>query len=281
MTLTLKACAKVNIGLKILGRRPDGYHDIHTVFQELDWFDTLTLNPRQRGWTIHANWEKLPCDETNTCARAYQILKRRFPGLGGVAFGIEKRIPIRAGLGGGSSDGAAALKGINRLYSLEIGEEDLEGLAREVGADGPFFIRGGTQLGEGVGDLLTPLPQPLKGVFLLVLPDLSIPTGWAYSQVTNHLDTSLQVPNFAGLMGATDPPLKLFENDFERIVIPAYPEIGRIKRSLLDSGARFASLSGSGSTVLGVFDDDAGAVRAESTLTPQYRTILATPTNRP
>jgi 4-diphosphocytidyl-2-C-methyl-D-erythritol kinase len=276
--LVLHAHAKVNVGLRVLQRRPDGYHDIHTVFQELELHDTLTLTPRPDGCSLTVDVDWVPTDETNLCVRAYRVLRERFPDLGGVKICLEKVIPAGAGLGGGSSDGATVLKGLTRLYRLKLSDTALETLAQEVGADVPFFIRGGTQIGDGTGNRLTPAPHAVPGVYLLVVPDVFISTAWAYRTLKKGLEASQEGPNFARFFQSDQPDFSIFENDFERIVIPAHPEIGVVKERLLQAGARFASLSGSGSTVFGIFDDEAGARLAESSFHPPLRTFLTFPT---
>ncbi len=270
--------SKVNIGLKVLNQRDDGYHNIYTVFQELDFGDTIQIEKIDDGCTIKSNVDWIPIDESNICHKAYSALKTKFPVLGGISIHIQKNVPIGSGLGGGSANGAATLKGLNDLYGLNLSDGELEKIGATIGADVPFFIRGGTQLGEGIGDKLTLLPSHIQGTYLLVIPDVSISTPWAYSGLINKLNSEELMPNFAGFFSGDYASLKIFENDFERIVIPAYPEIGAIKRKLLELGARFASLSGSGSTVYGIFDEDASAKEAELFFRPTHQTILANPT---
>jgi len=270
--------SKVNIGLKVLNQRDDGYHNIYTVFQELDFGDTIQIEKIDDGCTIKSNVDWIPIDESNICHKAYSALKTKFPDLGGISIHIQKNVPIGSGLGGGSANGATTLKGLNDLYDLNLSDGELEKIGATIGADVPFFIRGGTQLGEGIGDKLTLLPSHIQGTYLLVIPDVSISTPWAYSGLINKLNSEELMPNFAGFFSGDYASLKIFENDFERIVIPAYPEIGAIKRKLLELGARFASLSGSGSTVYGIFDEDASAKEAELFFRPTHQTILANPT---
>ncbi len=278
MGISCPTFSKVNIGLKILGQREDGYHNIYTVFQELDFGDSITIKQADSGCTISSNVNWIPTDESNICYKAYTALKRKFPKLGGVSIHIKKWIPAGSGLGGGSANGAVVLKGLNKLYNLELSDDGLEKIGSEVGADVPFFIKGGTQLGEEIGDKLTPLPRSVAGVYLLVFPNLSISTAWAYSGIKNKLKSRIVLPNFVGFFSGDNSSLEIFENDFERIVIPAYPEIGAIKYKLLELGARFASLSGSGSTVFGIFDEDTSAKEAELFFHPAHQTTLAHPT---
>ncbi|MFQ6613989.1 MAG: 4-(cytidine 5'-diphospho)-2-C-methyl-D-erythritol kinase [Fidelibacterota bacterium] len=275
--LILPSRSKINLGLAVLSKRPDGYHNLHTLFQELAFHDTIRITRAAAGCELTASVNWLPLDETNLAFRAWRLLKDRYPDLGGVKIHLEKRIPVGAGLGGGSGNGATVLKGINELYRLNLTQEKLERLGVNLGADVPFFIRGGLQLGEGIGDRLTPLDTVLTGSILLVIPPISISTAWAYGELKNTLTDSHRQPNFAGVFQEEKFAFTVFENDFERIVIPAYPEIGAIKRQLIECGAVFAGLSGSGSTVFGVFDEEASAREAESALRPFGRIILTHP----
>ena len=277
MGLDCPTFSKVNIGLKILSQRNDGYYNIYTVFQELDFGDSITIKKADSGCILTSNVDWVPTDESNICHKAYTALKIKYSELGGVSIHIEKRIPVGTGLGGGSANGAAVLKGLNTIYNLELSMDELEKIGTSVGADVPFFIKGGTQLGEGIGDNLTSLTSHIKGTYLLVIPHISINTAWAYSELKNKLKSGNILPNFTSFFSGDNFSLEIFENDFERIVIPAYPEIGAIKQKLLELGARFASLSGSGSTVYGIFDEDAFAKEAELFFHPAHQTILANP----
>ncbi len=279
MSLSLQSFSKVNIGLKITGRLESGYHTLHTIFQEIQFGDTLEIKKTESGCTLSSDKNWVPTDSSNICYKAYIALKNDFPTLGGVSIHIKKSVPAGSGLGGGSANGAATLKGINTLYHLNLSENEMETAGISIGADVPFFIRGGTQLGEGIGSDLTPLPFSIKGVYLLVIPQISINTAWAYKQIKNELGSAVQFPNFAGYFNGEFSSFEFFENDFERIVIPAYPEIGTLKETLLKLGAKFASLSGSGSAVFGIFDEDASARKAESVIRPTHKTILTHPTH--
>ena len=276
-SIALNSRAKVNIGLLVLNRREDGYHNLYTIFQELDYHDTITLTKTKSGFELSSDDEHFPVDRSNTCSKAYEAILGQFPNIGGVKIYVEKHIPQGAGLGGGSSNGATVLKGLNDLYGLELSADKLSKLAMKIGADVPFFIRGGTQLGEGIGEILTPINVQLDFTFLLVIPPVFISTEWAYNELKNVLEDRVEKANFPDLFKRDEIPFELFQNDFERIVIPAHPEIGEIKDSLLNNRARYASLSGSGSTVFGMFDEDTAAIAAESVLTSDYRTILTYP----
>jgi len=277
--LELKAHAKINIGLQIKNKRPDGYHNIHTVFQEVALHDVIKIQKQPHGIDISIDWPGIPTDNMNTCAKAYLAAKEIFPNLGGISLTISKKIPPGAGLGGGSSDAASVLKGLIQLYDLSVSEKELFGIATKIGADVPFFIASGTQIGNGIGDLLKPIYKPINGFYLLVIPDISISTAWAYKAIKKHLNKNLDRPNFANYFERSKLSKAIFDNDFERIVVPAYPKIGEIIDEFSAKGAFFTSLSGSGSTVYGIFGDEAKAKQAESIFQKQYRTILTKPTN--
>ncbi|MBT5097471.1 MAG: 4-(cytidine 5'-diphospho)-2-C-methyl-D-erythritol kinase [Candidatus Marinimicrobia bacterium] len=279
MGLICPSYSKVNIGLKVLSQRDDGYHNIYTIFQELNFGDSIDIEKRDHGFKIIANVDWIPTNKSNICYKAYTEIKKEFSEVKGIHIKIDKKIPIGSGLGGGSANAAALLKGIKNIYKLEVTESKLEEIGGEVGADVPFFIRGKTQLGEGIGDKLTQLPKAIIGTYLLVIPKISIRTEWAYSVIKNRLNNQNKNAKFSSFINEDYSSLQIFENDFEQIVIPAYPEIGAIKSKLLNLGARFASLSGSGSTVYGVYDDEASAKEAELLFHTSHQTILANPTN--
>lgn len=277
MGIEYPSYSKVNIGLKVLNKRSDGYHNIYTVFQELNFGDTIKIEKKSNDCAIELNIDWIPTGESNICYQAYEALKIEYPDLGGVSINISKKVPIGSGLGGGSANAAAVLKGINDLYCKNLSDIELEKIGSRIGADVAFFIKGGTQLGEGIGDKLTSLTRCVKGTYLLVIPDINISTSWAYSKLKNKLNSNLIIPSFDSFFSEENSSLKIFENDFERIVVPAYPEIGAIKHKLYELGAKFASLSGSGSTVYGIFDKDASALEAESFFRLSHQTILAKP----
>ena len=271
--------AKVNIGLKVLKKRRDGYHDIVTVFQEINLFDIISISRKSKVCNFNSNATWLKNDKTNLCVIAYEAMKKKFD-IDGVDIDLTKNIPRGSGLGGGSSNAASIMKGIRELYSLNISDEELEDIASQIGADVPFFIRGSIQLGEGIGDRLTPLKINISGKYLIIIPDTEIDTSWAYSKFKNDLDSSILPINFASLSNEKTislNKLKFFENDFESIVVPTYPEIGKIKEALHALGAGFASLSGSGSTVFGIFNDDLSLDKALSYFSPKYKTFIANP----
>ncbi len=278
-SIDLKAHAKVNIGLQVKDQREDGFHNIHTIFQELELHDKIVLEKQQKDWNIKINDSKIASDESNTCIQAYIAIKQRFPQIDGIAVNLNKSVPSGAGLGGGSSDAAAVLKGLRELFDLPLNNVELSAIAVKIGADVPFFISGGTQIGDGIGAILSPIKKPVNGFYLLVIPDIFISTAWAYKALKKNLKEEIDRPNFAHFLERENFPKAIFDNDFERIVIPTYPKIGEIKEGLLKTGASYASLSGSGSTVFGIYDDEAKAKQAESHFQKQYHTFLTRPTN--
>jgi 4-diphosphocytidyl-2-C-methyl-D-erythritol kinase len=275
--LTVNSYAKINIGLKIINQRINSYHNIETVFQEVQFHDIITINKINEGYELSSNNIDFPIESSNTCVQAYLRLKKEFPGLKGVKIHVNKNIPIGSGLGGGSSNAASTIIGINNLYDIGLTKPQLENISQDIGADVPFFIEGGIQRGQGIGDKLTPLNIKLTYTILLVFPNNTVNTRWAYSQIRNKLEIPIKAINFADLMEKEIIPFQLFENDFEKIVFSTYPEIGLIKSELLDNNAKFASLSGSGSTVFGFFNDEADAISAELLFSKSYKTIITQP----
>ena len=275
--MILRSKSKINLGLKVLNKRSDGLHNIVTIFQEVDFGDKINLVKHKTGCQIKSDVDWIPIDNSNICYKAYSALCHELNQDFGVKISLEKRIPVGSGIGGGSANAAATLIGLNSLYNLGLSNKKLESIAVNIGADVPFFIRGGTQIGQETGGKLSPITKKLEAAVLLVIPKVSISTEWAYSQLKNKLKSDNSILRFANLMRKDFLSFKFFENDFEKIVIPAYPEIGFIKNKLLDSGAKFASLSGSGSTVFGIFDDNAYAKKAESHFHNSHLTILTRP----
>ncbi|MFQ6609383.1 MAG: 4-(cytidine 5'-diphospho)-2-C-methyl-D-erythritol kinase [Fidelibacterota bacterium] len=261
-----KAYAKINLGLKITGRLSNGYHTLHSLFLEIDLFDHLRFELRS-GPDIIVTTEGIQIQDRgiNLCEKAARILQQTYGVSKGVHINLDKKIPIGAGLGGGSSDAGYTLKALSKLWNLKLTDKKLIEHASRVGADVPFFIRGGLQLAENTGDQLTPVDDTVLQSyhFVLVKPDFEISTPWAYEQIKKYLKLPTNIHKFAPL----SDPLKweLFENDFERVIVSTYPELAEIKANLLSRNAVFASLSGSGSTVYGIFDD-----REKASLTAAY-----------
>ena len=278
-SININSYAKVNIGLKILNKRSDGYHNISTVFQEVDLFDSLTISKSEGPLKFSSNVEWLQNDQNNLCVIAYNYIKNLYK-VGGANIVLKKNISRGSGLGSGSSNAAATMKGLREIYNLEVADSELIKIGSKIGADVPFFINGSTQVGEGIGEELTSIRSSMDAQYLIVTPDISIDTKWAYLQYKNNLDNCSSPTKFSdSFRGKTInlDTLKFFENDFESVVFPTYPEIGAIKNKLIALGAKFASLSGSGSTVYGIFDDDANIDKAFSHFFPRHKTFIAHP----
>ena len=278
-SININSYAKVNIGLKILNKRTDGYHNISTVFQEIDLSDSITISKSDGPLKFSSNVEWLQNDQNNLCVIAYNYIKNLYK-IGGANIVLKKNISRGSGLGSGSSNAAAIMKGLREIYNLEVTDSELIKIGSRIGADVPFFINGSTQVGEGIGEKLTSISFSMDAQYLIVTPDISIDTKWAYSQYKNNLDNCSSPTKFSdSFRGKTInlDTLKFFENDFESVVFPTYPEIGAIKDKLIALGAKFASLSGSGSTVYGIFDDDANIDKAFSHFFPRHKTFIAHP----
>lgn len=260
MHLTVQAPAKVNLCLRVLGRRPDGFHELATLMQPLDLCDTLHLSLGGPGLSLSCNQSQLEAD--NLVLRAARGF---FAALGQAArayFILQKRIPVAAGLGGGSSDAAAALLALNALHGQALAPEELVGLAASLGVDVPFFLGGATALCSGVGEVVRPWPEfPLLD-YVLVNPGFPLPTAGVYQEF------DLQWTNAAGRTKINRPPgdyspgLAFLVNDLEQVALRAHPVLGRIKKALAGCGALGCLMSGSGPTVFGVFADAAQAGRA-------------------
>ena len=278
-SININSYAKVNIGLKILSKRSDGYHNISTVFQEIDLFDSITISKSDGPLKFSSNVEWLQNDQNNLCVIAYNYIKNLYK-ISGANIVLKKNISRGSGLGSGSSNAAATMKGLREIYNLEVADSELIKIGSKIGADVPFFINGSTQVGEGIGEKLTSIRSSMDAQYLIVTPDIPIDTKWAYSQYKNNLDNCSSPTKFSdSFRGKTInlDTLKFFENDFESVVFPTYPEIGAIKNKLIALGAKFASLSGSGSTVYGIFDDDANIDKAFSHFFPRHKTFIAHP----
>ena len=252
----IKSYAKVNLGLKILDRLPDDYHSIFTIMQEIDLYDTIKLEKNNLGkLTIHCEGPvKVPNDNNNLCIKAAQLIFKKYQINHGLDISLTKNIPVGAGLGGGSSNGAAILCELNRIFELNISNQKLHDLAFELGCDVPFFINGGLQISEGKGEKLTQLDLNLTEYFILLIhPTFHVSTKWAYSFFKNNLVNNFDCDKFRSFQDKLD--WELFENDFENIIKSTYPEVMEIRKILESQSSLFVSLSGSGSTMFGVFED--------------------------
>jgi len=256
-TLILKAPAKVNLYLKVLGKRPDGFHDIETIFEKLDLCDEISLRRRKRGIKVLCQHKGVPRNGRNLAARAAQALLKKANRADGVEIRITKRIPVAAGLGGGSSDAASVLLGLNKLLSLGFARGELLDLAQKLGADCPFFILPGLRaIGRGKGEVLSPIRLKRKNWYVLVIPkDLRLSTRKMYQDPRITLtkrSSNAKITLYALEKGDLTTVDKYSYNSFEQILRERYKEIREIKKALKSLGACATLMSGSGPCVFGI-----------------------------
>lgn len=264
--ISLKALAKINLGLDVVRRREDGYHEVRMIMQTIHLYDRLDIKRTQEpGIQIQTNLSFLPVNENNLIYKAAKLLMDEFSITDGVSVKLDKRIPVAAGMAGGSTDAAAMLIGVNRLFSLGLTKRQLMERGVQIGADVPYCIMRGTALAEGIGEELSPLPPMVKCPVLIAKPSISVSTKFVYQNLklddtTIHPDIDLLIEDIkaknlhdiAAHMG----------NVLETVTIPNYPVIDEIKKHMLSHGAVGAMMSGSGPTVFGLFDDEDTAKKA-------------------
>ncbi len=267
MILDFVAPAKINLGLHVLRRRSDGYHDIETVFIRIPWADHLRVKPSS-DLRLTCTDPSLPVDDRNLVMKAAGLLRSRFGVSSGAAIHLEKRVPFGAGLGGGSSDAAAALRALSSLWNLPVAPADLHEMALALGSDVPFFLNGPAAYATGRGERLAPLTDPATGAgytlpypLVILAPFVSVSTREAYRMVA---PVETDRPDLADLVRSNDLGRwrRHLVNDFERPVLEAFPPIRAARAMLLDAGAAYVSLSGSGSAVFGVFEQEPAAEAA-------------------
>lgn len=258
-SLELKALAKINLGLDVVGRRENGYHDVRMVMQTIYLYDNVTLNKTEEaGIQLKTNLSYLPVDENNIAYKAAKMLIEEFNIQEGVEIILDKHIPVAAGMAGGSSNAAAVLVGMNRLFGLGLSQQELKDRGVKLGADVPYCIMRGTVLAEGIGEILTPLAPMPKCFILVAKPGIGVSTKTVYEkldakEIENH-------PDIDGVIaGLEEGNLKKIAtsmgNVLENVTIPDYPIIEDIKNVMKEEGALNAMMSGSGPTVFGIFDD--------------------------
>jgi len=251
----ITAHAKINLGLRVLRRRDDGYHDIATVFHRISLHDDVTLDSSP-DIRLVAEAGDLPTDERNLCVKAAMLLREELKGTPGARITLVKRIPVGAGLGGGSSDAAAVLTGLPRLWNRAVEPSTLDSLAFRIGSDVPYFLKPGSALAHGRGEILEYFDLDIPFAILLCNPGIHVSTAWAYGRVAPRSDDSREDLRAIIQKGLTDPEYlrRHLRNDFEEPVTAAYPEIARVKLAMIEAGALYASMSGSGSSVYGFFE---------------------------
>jgi 4-diphosphocytidyl-2-C-methyl-D-erythritol kinase len=265
--ITLKALAKINLGLDVVRRREDGYHEVRMVMQTIHLYDTLDIQKSSKGGiAIRSNLSFLPVNENNLVYKAGRLLMDEFGIRDGVTVNLQKRIPVAAGMAGGSTDAAAMLYGMNRLFDLGLSRRELMERGATIGADVPYCLMRGTALAEGIGEKLTALPPMVKCPVLIAKPSVSVSTKFVYQNLKLDADTvhpdidrlirDIQKKDLEGICGDMG-------NVLETVTVPAHPVIQKIKEQMVESGAKAAMMSGSGPTVFGLFSDEKTARQAK------------------
>lgn len=265
-TIRLKARAKINLGLDVVRRREDGYHEVKMVMQMLRLYDQIDIEKTQEsGIFVRSNLSFLPTDERNIAYKAAKVMIDQFGLEQGVIIRIEKHIPVAAGMAGGSTDCAAVLYGMNKLFGLRLNQKKLRELGVKLGADVPYCLMRQTALSEGIGEILTPISPLQDCPILIAKPSVSVSTRHVYEHL--KLDEQTMHPDIDGIVtaladgdlyGVTDR----MANVLETVTVPEHPVIDEIKKQMMASGAVNALMSGSGPTVFGIFDDEEKAKKA-------------------
>lgn len=264
--LSLKALAKINLGLDVIRRREDGYHEVSMVMQTIHLFDRLRIKKtKDAGIEIRTNLSYLPVNENNLVYKAGRLLMDEFGLTEGVSVELNKKIPVAAGMAGGSTDAAAMLFGMNQLFALGLTKEELMERGVKIGADVPYCIMRGTALAEGIGEKLTALAPMVKCPVLIAKPNISVSTKFVYQNL--KLDEELVHPDIRKLIADIEKKdlhaiAADMGNVLESVTIPNYPVIAQIKEKMLENGAINSMMSGSGPTVFGLFEDEKTAKKA-------------------
>ncbi len=269
MVRTYLAPAKINLCLHVLGKRADGYHDLAMLMQRVSLYDRITLRvSEQPGVRTHCAGLSLDPDQDNIAGRAARQLLDTADLSVGVHIEIDKQIPVAAGLGGGSSDAATVLMGLNEMLGLKRSVGELRGLGVRLGADVPFFIFGHPAWATGIGDVLQKVDRLPRVWYVLINPGIAVSTAWAYGnlRLTSRRD-DLRIPRFSRVV---EELIAILHNDLEQVTLEHHPMIGKVKDCLAASGAAGVLMSGSGSTVFGVYTEETAALRAAEKLQQEF-----------
>ncbi|AFS77229.1 4-diphosphocytidyl-2-C-methyl-D-erythritol kinase IspE [Gottschalkia acidurici 9a] len=280
----LNAYAKINLSLDVLGKRENGYHELSMIMQQIDLKDIITIeevNGIQNSIEINSNSSKVPLDNSNIVYRAWEEISKKYSGNKGVRVSIEKNIPISAGLAGGSTDAAAVLKGLNKLWSLNLTDAELMDIGLKVGADVPFCIIGGTALAEGIGEKLTKIKSFSNKYILLANPGIEVSTSHVYKNL--NLKTIEKRPDINNIIRYIEQSdiyslSKEMSNVLESVTIKENPIIDEIKQSMISNGAVGSLMSGSGATVFGIFDSEEKLENCKKILEKKIDTVICTKT---
>lgn len=264
--ITKKAYAKINLGLDVTGKRDDGYHIVRMIMQNVDIYDTVTFEKTNSGRIeLTSNKRYVPTDERNLIWKVCDLLRTKYHIADGVRIHLEKRIPVAAGMAGGSTDGAAAFYGMKELFGLPVTPEEMCEMAVKLGADIPYCIMGGTMLSEGIGEVLTALPDMPECHILVGKPRISVSTGWVYTEldskeIASHpdIDGMCDAIKEGSLRGVCDR----LSNVLEPVTKGKYDVIGQIEKLMKENGAEESIMTGSGPTVFGIFTEEKQAKKA-------------------
>jgi 4-diphosphocytidyl-2-C-methyl-D-erythritol kinase len=276
--MNVKAYAKINLGLHIVGKRQDGFHNIETVFHRINLFDEINIE-NSFDISISCTDITIPSDNNNLCWKAAELLRKELGMAKGVRIGITKNIPTGAGLGGGSSDAAAVLLALPLLWKIDVKRPIIENLALQLGSDVPFFLQNSSAYAEGRGEVLKTIDLALPYWIVLIHPNIHLSTPWAYNRLAEKRNGLFPVrPNMAEQFSA-DPIRAVLEseNDFEEIVFEEHPKIEKIKKQLKDLGAAVSLMSGSGSSMFGLFIDKSTALSAAEFFKKEHFVHLTEP----
>lgn len=278
--ITRKAYAKINLGLDVIRKRPDGYHEVKMIMQTVGIYDILTFRKKEQGEGVPritirikredapgttSHGEELPCDESNLIYKAAALIMETYDIRENIEIALQKNIPIAAGMAGGSTDAAVVFHGLNELFALSMDLEKMKELGVRIGADVPYCIMGGTALSEGIGEVLTPLPAPPAAHLLIAKPDIHVSTKFVYENL--HADRLKSHPDIDGMAEALKAGnltgiTQRMENVLETVTVREYPVIRQIKEEMKRNGALNALMSGSGPTVFGIYEDGETAKKA-------------------
>lgn len=256
-TLTRKAYAKINLGLDVIRRREDGYHEVRMIMQTISLYDILTFTKTEAGIVVVTDKDELPGDESNLVFKAAKLLVEAYGIKEGIKIDLQKKIPMAAGMAGGSTDAAAVFRGMNELFRLGMAEEEMCRRAVKIGADVPYCIQGGTALSEGIGEVLTKLPDAPDCYLLIAKPDIDVSTKYVYENLrANELQYHPDIDGMVRAIEAGDlhGMTQRMENVLETVTVKEYPVIQQIKDFMKANGAVNALMSGSGPTVFGIFE---------------------------
>jgi len=273
--LSINSNAKINLGLRVVNKRNDDFHNIESIFIEINLHDTISFYPSKK-FELCCNDKAIPIDENNTIYKTYSIITKKYNFKSQYKIFLNKNIPVKSGLGGGSSNAACVINILNKLENLNLTKTKKLSIAASVGSDVPFFLDGKIKFVQGRGEILKHHKSPiLRNLFIiLIIPQFTISTKWAYQNLKKTLDESLVCDKFPPLDASID--WKFFKNDFEAVVGSAYPEIFEIKEFLYNNGALYSGLSGSGSTMFGIYNDKELIKQVHKKFI-KYRTIIVSP----